>query len=190
MFDVKVSPKTGLPEIVTVPFNSARDTVIVTFLMKGVVGVKPLTIVAVIVAVPAAVVFKILPLVMLAPVVPAFSTLHTIVWLVALFGTTVPIKVRGSVAVADVGIPVISVTGICSGDVVDNVATGLSGDARCVGVSASRCLKLYAVLGVNPVKVVDDCQAPPLMLYSHPVTVVSVIVVLVADAKVGAEGAA
>jgi hypothetical protein len=55
------------------------------------------------------VVFKVLPLIV-APVVPAFWTLHTIVLLVALTGVTVPLKARGVPAVAAVGTPVMLVT--------------------------------------------------------------------------------
>ena len=32
-----------------------------------------------------------------------------------------------------------------------NVADGLAGDAKCVAVSVLRCVKVYDVLGVNPV---------------------------------------
>ena len=146
--------------------------------------------VALTVAVPAPVVFKILPLVIFAPVVPAFCTLQTIVWLVALEGKTVPVSVRGSVAVASVGISVISVTGICSGPVVENNTTALAGDAKWVVVSTKRCVKLYDVLGVNSENAGDDCHAPSLQLYSQPETVTSVMVVLVADKSVGVAGAA
>ena len=63
--------------------------------------------VAVTMAVPAPVVFKVLPLLILAPVVPALLTDQTIVWLVALLGVTVPLKVRGVPTVAVVGTLVI-----------------------------------------------------------------------------------
>ena len=58
------------------------------------VGVAPFVIVALTVAVPAAVVFRVLPL-MVAPVVPALNTLHVMVLLVALLGATVPLSVSG-----------------------------------------------------------------------------------------------
>jgi hypothetical protein len=77
-----------------------------------VLGVKPFVIVALTVTVPAAVVFSVLP-VIVAPVVPAFWTLHIIgAWFVASDGTTVPVRVRGVPAVAVVGTPVILVTAV------------------------------------------------------------------------------
>ena len=75
----------------------------------------PFSIVAKIVAVPAAVVFNIHPPPegeMVAPVVPALCTLHVMVWLVALLGTTVPVNSNGVPAVAALGTPVMSVTEI------------------------------------------------------------------------------
>jgi len=65
-------------------------------------------------------------------------------------GTTVPVSVSDSFAVAVVGTPVMSVTAINAG--VEKFATGLSGDAKCVDVAALRCVKAYEVLGVNPLK--------------------------------------
>ena len=70
----------------------------------------PLTIVALTVTVPAAVVFRLLPL-MVAPVFPALATDHTIVLFVALAGFTVPVRVRAVPTVPLVGTPVIPVTG-------------------------------------------------------------------------------
>jgi hypothetical protein len=145
--------------------------------------------VALMVAVPAAVVLRILPPVILAPVVPAVTTLHIMVLLVALLGTTVPVNVSGEVAVAVVGIPVMSVTAICAGGAVESDAEALAGEARWVAVSALRCVKGYDVEAVNPLKVVEDWNAPPLRLYSHPETVVSVILLGVLLAMVGAAGA-
>ena len=58
---------------------------------------------------PAAVVVSVLPLI-LAPVVPALATLHVIVLLVALEGSTIPVRVSGVPAVALVGMPVMFVT--------------------------------------------------------------------------------
>ena len=51
-------------------------------------------------------------------------------------------------------------------------------------------MKLYDVFGVKPSKVVEDCHAPLPKRYSHPVMVLSVMLVAVLDAIVGAEGAA
>jgi hypothetical protein len=107
---VSVCPNTALPVMETVPAKVARLTVTVTSFVKGVVGLAPFTMVALMVAVPAAVVLRILPPVMVAPVVPAFCTLHTMVLLVAVVGTTVPVSVSGEVTVAVVGMPVMSVT--------------------------------------------------------------------------------
>ena len=66
-------------------------------------------IVALTVTVPAAVAFKVLPL-MVAPVVPALRTLHVIVLFVALAGVTVPVSVSGVPAVAVAGTPAMFVT--------------------------------------------------------------------------------
>ena len=68
--------------------------------------------VALTVTVPADVVFSILPLIV-APVVPAFTTLHIIVLFVAFGGFTLPDKNNGVTACVDVGTSVICVTGIC-----------------------------------------------------------------------------
>ena len=46
------------------------------------------------------------------------------------------------------------------------------------------------MLGVNPLKVVDVCHAPPSLLYSQPAMVVSVMLVGVLLDEVGAGGAA
>jgi hypothetical protein len=70
-----------------------------------------LVIVAVTVTVPAAVVFRVLPL-KEVPVPPSVLTDQVMVWFVALDGATVPVKVSGVPAVAVVGTPVIFVTGI------------------------------------------------------------------------------
>ena len=67
--------------------------------------------VATTVAVPAVVVFKMLPSEILPPAVLGVPILHVMVWLVALLGTTVPLSVNGRYAVAVVGMPVIPVTG-------------------------------------------------------------------------------
>ena len=45
------------------------------------------------------------------------------------------------------------------------------------------------MLGVNPAKVGDDCQALPLMLYSQPDTMLRVILVAVLLFSVGLSGA-
>jgi len=68
----------------------------------------------------------------------------------------------------------------------------LAGDALCVAVSAKRALKLYAVFGVSPLKVVEVCHAPEgAMRYSQPVMVASVMLVAVGVPNtVGAAGAA
>ena len=61
--------------------------------------------VAVIEILPVPVVFKVLPLIV-APVVPALLTVHTIVLLVALLGVTVLLRVKGVPTVAHEGTPV------------------------------------------------------------------------------------
>ena len=71
----------------------------------------PLIMVAVTFTVPAAVVRKMLPLTIDAPVVPALFTLHVIDLFVALDGTTVPERGRSIPAVADEGTSVMFVTG-------------------------------------------------------------------------------
>ena len=68
-------------------------------------------------------------------------------------------------------------------------AVELADDAKRVAVSALRALKEYEVLGVNPLNVGDVCHVPLFISYSHPVIVVSVILVDVLPDFVGAEGA-
>ena len=70
----------------------------------------PFTMVAKTFTVPSAVVFNWLPPVMVALVVPASDTVHTIVWLVAVVGATVPTSVNGVPAKAVVATPVMPVT--------------------------------------------------------------------------------
>jgi hypothetical protein len=76
-----------------------------------VVSVAPFTILAVTVTVPAAVVLRVFPDEIVAPVVPAFATLHIILRWVAFAGFTVPVKVIGVPAVAVAGTFVMLVTG-------------------------------------------------------------------------------
>ena len=73
---------------------------------------------------------------------------------------------------------------------VSNVAASLAAEARCVEVSAMRCVKKYSVLGVKPLNVGEVCQLPPFILYSQPSTSLSMMLVAVFDANVGAAGAA
>ena len=61
-------------------------------------------------------------------------------------------------------------------------------DALCVAVSFRRCWKAYDVPAVNPLKVGLSCHAPVPLRYSAPATVVSVMLVCVLLAIVGAEG--
>ena len=71
--------------------------------------------VALTVTVPALDVYNVLPLIV-APVEPAFTTLHVIVLLVAVVGVTVPVSVNDAPALTVAGTPVMFVTGVC-GDV-------------------------------------------------------------------------
>ena len=71
--------------------------------------------VAVTVTVPAAVVLRILPPVIVAPVVPALLTLQVMFLFVAFAGFTVPASVSGVPDVAEDGTPVILVTGTSEG---------------------------------------------------------------------------
>ena len=72
----------------------------------------PSSIFALTITVPAAVVFNILLPVMVAPVVPGFSTVQTMVWFVALAGTTVATRAKGAPAVMVSGdVLLIDVTG-------------------------------------------------------------------------------
>ena len=49
---------------------------------------------------------------------------------------------------------------------------------------------MYAVLGVNPLKVVEVCHVPAVpRRYSQPLMVLSIMLVGVADERVGAAGA-
>ena len=70
--------------------------------------------VALIITVPAAVVFSESPMIV-APVVPELTTLHIIVVFEAFAGLTVPKSIKGVIAVAVVGTLVISVTDITVG---------------------------------------------------------------------------
>ena len=81
-------------------------------LVKGVLALAPLTMVAVMTALPGAVVFSVFVPVMFAPVAPGLVTLQVMVWLVAPEGSTVPVRVRGIPTVALAGTPEIVVTGI------------------------------------------------------------------------------
>ena len=65
----------------------------------------------------------------------------------------------------------------------------LAGDAKRVVVSALRALKEYEVLGDSPENVVADCHELSFLSYSHPVMVLSVMLVDVLLDSVGAEGA-
>ena len=67
--------------------------------------------VALIVTVPSAVVFSESPTIV-APVAPAFATLHVIVLFVAFDGFIVPESINGVITVAVVGTPSILVTGV------------------------------------------------------------------------------
>ena len=62
----------------------------------------PFATVAVIVTLPAPVGLRVFPLTVAEPL----TTDQTIVWLVALFGVTTPLRVKGVPAVADAGTPV------------------------------------------------------------------------------------
>ena len=62
---------------------------------------------------PPFVVWRVFP-VMVAPVVPGFTTSHVMVWKVAFPGCTVPVSNNGLLATPAVGTSVISVTGIVS----------------------------------------------------------------------------
>ena len=73
---------------------------------------------------------------------------------------------------------------------VVNDAGELAGEAKCVAVSAVRCVNVYDVFGVKPVNAGDDCHvAPPSLLYSQPETVLSVILVVVLPNIAGTAGA-
>ena len=69
-----------------------------------------------------------------------------------------------------------------------NDALGLSPEIKCVAVSFKRCVKLYAVPAVSPVNVGLSCHEPVPLRYSAPLTMVSVILVVVLLAIVGAAG--
>ena len=97
-----------------------------------------------------------------------------------------PVSVSGVPIVTVFGTPVISVTGMVG---VVNAADELIGEARCVAVSALRWVNVYDVFGVNPVNDGDDCHVPPLILYSQPSTMVSVMLVDVLPSLAGAAGA-
>jgi hypothetical protein len=85
-----------------------------------VVADAPFTIVARTETVPAAVVFNVLPL-MVAPVVPALTTIQVIVLLVAVAGLTVPVSASPVPAVAVEGTPVMLVTATKGGGVAVTV---------------------------------------------------------------------
>ena len=68
-------------------------------------------------------------------------------------------------------------------------AAALALETKCVGVSFNRCVKLYDVPAVNPVNSGLSCHAPVPLRYSAPLTSVSVMLVAVLLAIVGASGA-
>ena len=90
---------------------------------------------------PDVVVFKMLPPEIEPPAVLGVITLHVMVLLVALLGTTVPVRVSGMPAVAAVGTPVMLVTGTKSVAVL-KLADALAGEAKWVVVSFKRCVKV------------------------------------------------
>ena len=71
---------------------------------------------------------------------------------------------------------------------MEKVSDGLSGEAKCVAVSARRWVNVYAVSGDNPVNIGDDWYVPLVMLYSPPGMASKMMVVLAALANVGAAG--
>ena len=73
-------------------------------------GDEPFIIAALTITVPAETVLRVFPDIV-APVVPAFWTLHVIVLFVAFDGLTVPVNINGVPAVAADETPVIFVTG-------------------------------------------------------------------------------
>ena len=106
-------PDVGTPEMLLTETKvelKALLNVMVKSCVYAIPCALPLAIVAVTVTVPAAVVFKMFPMI-LAPVVPALLTVHAMVLLVALDGTTVPTRVMAATAVPVVGMPMMLVTG-------------------------------------------------------------------------------
>jgi len=69
-----------------------------------------------------------------------------------------------------------------------NDADALALDAKCVVVSFKRCVKLYDVPAVKPVNSGLSCHEPVPLRYSAPLTSVSVMLVVVLLAIVGAAG--
>jgi len=69
-----------------------------------------------------------------------------------------------------------------------NDADALALDTKCVAVSLSRCVKLYDVPAVKPVNSGLSCHEPVPLRYSAPLTSVSVMLVVVLLAIVGAAG--
>jgi hypothetical protein len=67
-------------------------------------------------------------------------------------------------------------------------AAALAADTVCVAVSFRRCVKLYDVPAVNPLNVGLSCHEPLASLYSALLTVVSVMLLAVLLAIVGAAG--
>jgi len=109
--------------------------------------------VAVTTAVPAAVALKVLPLIV-APVVPAFLTLHTIVLFVAFAGATVPVSVSGVPAVALAGTPVISVTAVNADETVSVAAFELTLPAEFV-TTQRYCVPLSAACAFLMIRLSD-----------------------------------
>jgi hypothetical protein len=99
----------GTSVILLTGMKSGALTTILKLAIKSPAAV-PLAIVAVIVTIPGAVVSIMLPSIV-APVVPAFKTLHTIVLFVAVKGEITPERISGVPAVARVGTPDMPVTG-------------------------------------------------------------------------------
>ena len=69
-----------------------------------------------------------------------------------------------------------------------NDADALALETKCVAVSFKRCVKLYDVPAVKPVKSGLSCHEPVPLRYSAPLTSVSVMLVVVLLAIVGAAG--
>ena len=92
--------------VIVMPVTVAAFTVTVVSCVKLVVAVAPLVMVALTTTGPVPVVFKVVPLTLPGPL----TNDHTMAWLVAVEGTTVPLKVNGIPIVVDVGTPVMLVT--------------------------------------------------------------------------------
>ena len=124
-----------------------------------------------------------LPLLM-APIDEKFTPAGRFAIIAACVPLEIPVVVTGKVTKAATPAVIVAlcaptVTVFVPTVAVLKFAAALAPEAVCVAVSFNRCVKLYDVPAVNPSKVGLSCHASVPLRYSAPLTVDSVILVVV-----------